>query len=48
MAYLKAHGYRQVFADDGYVVLHRPADAKTRQALVRPEAAARIHTDVCY
>ena len=48
VAYLTAHGYRQVFADDGYVVLHRPADAKTRQALVRPEAAARIHTDVCY
>jgi uncharacterized membrane protein len=48
VAYLKAHGYRQVFADDGYVVLHRPADTKTRQALIHPRTAARIHTDVCY
>jgi uncharacterized membrane protein len=48
VAYLKAHGYRQVFADDGYVVLHRPADAKTRQALIHPAVAARIHTNVCY
>ena len=48
VAYLKAHGYQQVFADDGYVVLHRPADAKTRQALIHPAVAARIHTNVCY
>jgi uncharacterized membrane protein len=48
VAYLKAHGYRQVFADDGYVVLHRPADARTRQALVDPAVATRIHTDICY
>jgi uncharacterized membrane protein len=48
VAYLKAHGYRQVFADDGYVVLHRPADAKTRAALVHPPEAARIHLNVCY
>jgi uncharacterized membrane protein len=48
VAYLKAHGYRQVFADDGYVVLHRPADAKTRQALSHPAVAARIHTGICY
>jgi uncharacterized membrane protein len=48
VAYLKAHGYRQVFADDGYVVLHRPADAKTRQALIHPPEAARIHINVCY
>jgi uncharacterized membrane protein len=48
VTYLKAHGYRQIFADDGYVVLHRPADARTRQALVDPVPAARIHTDVCY
>ncbi|HEY0716853.1 MAG TPA: DUF2079 domain-containing protein [Streptosporangiaceae bacterium] len=46
--YLKAHGYRQTFADDGYVVLHRPADRKTRQALIHPGIAARIHTGVCY
>ena len=48
VAYLTAHGYSQVFADDGYVVLHRPADTRTRQALVHPVPAARIHTDVCY
>ncbi len=48
VAYLKAHGYQQVFADDGYVVLHRPADARTRQALVHPAVATRIHTGICY
>jgi hypothetical protein len=48
VAYLKAHGYQQVFADDGYVVLHRPADARTRQALIHPAVATRIHTDICY
>jgi len=48
VTYLKANGYRQVFADDGYVVLHRPADARTRQALIHPAVAARIHTNVCY
>ena len=26
LTYLRAHGYALVFADDGYVVLHRPAD----------------------
>ncbi len=48
VTYLKANGYRQVFADDGYVVLHRPADSKTRQALIDPAVATRIHTDICY
>jgi uncharacterized membrane protein len=48
VAYLKAHGYQEVFADDGYVVLHRPADARTRQALIHPAVATRIHTDICY
>ena len=48
VAYLRAHGYTQVFADDGYVVLHRPADARTAQALAHPLPAARLHTDVCY
>ena len=48
VAYLRAHGYRQVFSDDGYVVLHRPADARTRQALIHPAVAARIHTNICY
>jgi hypothetical protein len=46
--YLRAHGYSLVFADDGYVVLHRPADWRTAQALARPQPAARLHTDICY
>ena len=48
LAYLRAHGYAQVFADDGYVVLHRPADARTTQALAHPLPAARLHTNICY
>ena len=48
LAYLRAHGYSQVFADDGYVVLHRPADARTAQALAHPLPAARLHTNICY
>jgi uncharacterized membrane protein len=48
VAYLRAHGYAQVFAADGYVVLHRPADARTAQALAHPLPAARLHTDICY
>jgi uncharacterized membrane protein len=48
VAYLRAHGYTQVFADHGYVVLHRPADARTAQALAHPLPAARLHTDICY
>jgi uncharacterized membrane protein len=48
LAYLRAHGYAQVFAADGYVVLHRPADARTAQALAHPLPAARLHTDICY
>ena len=48
VAYLRAHGYAQVFAADGYVVLHRPADARTAQALAHPPPAARLHTDICY
>jgi uncharacterized membrane protein len=48
LAYLRAHGYAQVFAADGYVVLHRPADARTAQALAHPVPAARLHTDICY
>ena len=46
--YLLDHGYSLVFADDGYVVLHRPADARTAQALAHPLSAARLHTNVCY
>ena len=45
---VRAHGYAQVFAADGYVVLHRPADARTAQALAHPPPAARLHTDICY
>ncbi len=48
LAYLRAHGYSQVFADDGYVVLHRPADWRTAQALAHPLPAARLHTNICY
>jgi uncharacterized membrane protein len=48
VAYLRAHGYAQVFAADGYVVLHRPADARTAQALAHPLPADRLHTDICY
>ncbi len=48
LAYLRAHGYAQVFAEDGYVVLHRPGDARTAQALAHPLPAARLHTDICY
>ena len=43
-----AHGYALVYADHGYVVLHRPADARTAQALAHPLPAARLHTDICY
>jgi uncharacterized membrane protein len=48
VAYLRAHGYSQVFADDGYVVLHRPADSRTAQALAHPLPAVRLHTNICY
>ncbi len=48
LAYLRAHGYSQVFGDDGYVVLHRPADSRTAQALAHPPPAARLHTNICY
>jgi hypothetical protein len=48
LAYLRAHGYAQVFAQDGYVVLHRPADRRTAQALAHPVPAARLHTNICY
>ena len=48
LAYLQAHGYALVFADDGYVVLHRPADWRTVQALAHPLPADRLHTNVCY
>jgi uncharacterized membrane protein len=48
LAYLRAHGYSLVFADDGYLVLHRPADQRTVQALAHPLPAARLHTNICY
>jgi hypothetical protein len=48
LVYLRAHGYSLVFADDGYLVLHRPADQRTAQALAHPLPAARLHTNICY
>jgi len=48
VTYLRHNGYTQVFSDDGYVVLHRPADSRTEQALAHPVPAARLHTNVCY
>jgi uncharacterized membrane protein len=48
VSFYLVHGYTEVFADDGYVVLHRPADWRTAQALAHPVPAARLHTDVCY
>jgi uncharacterized membrane protein len=48
VSYLLTHGYTRVFTDDGYVVLHRPADGRTVQALAHPVPAARLHTNVCY
>jgi len=48
LTYLQAHGYSLVFADDGYEVLHRPADRRTVQALAHPLPAARLHTNICY
>jgi uncharacterized membrane protein len=48
VAYLRAHGYSLVFAGDGYIVLHRPADGRTAQALAHPLPAARLHTNICY
>jgi uncharacterized membrane protein len=48
VSYLLGHGYTQVFADHGYVVLHRPADSRTTRALAHPVPAYRLHTNVCY
>jgi uncharacterized membrane protein len=48
VSYLLANGYTKVFAQDGYMVLHRPADRRTTQALAHPVPAARLHTNVCY
>ena len=47
VTYLKANGYTQVFARDGYVVLHRPADGRTRAALSHPAASARPRGNAC-
>jgi hypothetical protein len=48
VSFLRAHGYRLVFSDNGYAVLHRPPDARTREALIHPVPAPKIHTNVCY
>lgn len=47
VTFLEGHGYAQVFSRDGIVVLHRPADARTRAALAHPVKAARLRGDLC-
>jgi len=47
VAHLKTRGYTQVFARDGYVVLRRPADARTRAALRDPAPAPRLRGNLC-
>jgi hypothetical protein len=47
VAYLKAHGYPQVFSRDGYVVLRQPEDARTRAALRHPTGASGLHGNSC-
>jgi uncharacterized membrane protein len=48
VSFLRAHGYRLVLSDDGYMVLYRAADARTRRALIQPLPAPKIHTNICY
>ena len=48
VSFYLTHGYTQVFAGRGYVVLHRPADWRTTQALANPSAAQRLHLNVCF
>ena len=51
VGYELGSSYRHVlkaFSDAGYVVLHRPADERTRQALKDPVPAPKIHTNICY
>jgi uncharacterized membrane protein len=48
VTYLRAHGYSLVFSDDGYVVLHRPVDSRTAQALAHPLPAVGLHTNICF
>ncbi len=45
--YLKAHGYTQVFSRDGYVVLRRAEDARTRAALSHPARASGLRGNAC-
>jgi uncharacterized membrane protein len=47
VTYLEANGYAQVFSRDEIVVLHRPADARTRAALAHPANAARLRGELC-
>ena len=47
VSYLLAHGYTQVFSRDGYVVLRRPEDAKTRAALAHPARASGLRGNAC-
>jgi len=47
VSYLEQHGYTPVFARDGYVVLRRPADARTQAALRHPVPASRLRGNLC-
>lgn len=44
---LEAAGYTRVFARDGYVVLRRPADARTQTALRHPVKASMLRGNAC-
>jgi uncharacterized membrane protein len=45
--YLEAHGYTQVFSSDGYVVLHRPQDTRTRASLSHPVRSDGLRGNAC-
>ncbi len=47
VGYLRAHGYTQVFSRDGYVVLRRPADARSQAALRHPARASGLRGNSC-
>ena len=47
VSYLKAHGYTQVFSRDGFVVLRRPEDARTRAVLRHPARASGLRGNAC-
>jgi uncharacterized membrane protein len=47
VTYLESNGYARVFTRDGYVVLRRPADARTQAALSHPAAAPKLRGNSC-